>query len=381
MSKIKSVYCDYAAATPLSEQVLKAMQPFFGEQFYNPSAIYLAGKAARQSLESARSIIAKQLGARPSEIIFTAGGSEANNLAVHGVMRQYPDANCVISAVEHDSVIKPAQNYHHKIAKVGFDGSLNPASLTKQIDSKTVLVSVMLVNNELGTIQKIREIAQIIQHIGEERLKKGNNLPLILHSDACQAAYLDIAVHRLGVDLLTLNGGKIYGPKQSGVLYVRAGLKLTPVIDGGGQEFGLRSGTENVAQAVGLAKALQLVAERRTSEQVRLKSLQKRFEDGLKKLKPKIYINGGKNRSPHISHITILGVDNERLMMELDERGVQCAVGSACSASSQEPSHVLSAIGLSDKEAQSSLRFSFGQQTTIDDIVYILGQLKILLRR
>ena len=239
----------------------------------------------------------------------------------------------------------------------------------------------MLVNNELGSLQPIREIAKILQSVRVVRRKKAIDLPIYLHVDACQApAYFDLSVHKLGVDLLTINSGKIYGPKQAGVLYVRAGIQLDPIVYGGGQEFGFRSGTENVASAVGLARALELATLKRQVEVERISQLRHRFETGLKNLSDEIMINGGKKRAPHISHITINGIDNERFMMELDERGVQCAVGSACSASSDEPSHVLKAVGLSDQQARSSLRFSFGQQTTLQDIDFVFEQIQSILK-
>jgi len=234
------------------------------------------------------------------------------------------------------------------------------------IGPKTVLVSVMLVNNELGSVQPLREIVKILNKLSILRKQSGNKLPLYLHSYAAQApCFLDLHVSRLGVDLLSLNGGKIYGAKQSGVLYARSGVNLQPLVLGGGQENGRRSGTENVAAIVGLARALELAQTARHEETSRLNDLRNLFTVGLANLSPKIVINGpAKQRTPHIVHATFPGWDNERLMMQLDEAGMQVAVGSACSASSQEPSHVLKAIGLSDKLARSSLRFSLGRQTT-----------------
>jgi cysteine desulfurase len=382
MKKSSAIYCDYAAATPMAPEVIAAMQPFWTENFYNPSAIYLAGKEAATVLQSARERVAHWLGVRPSEIVFTAGGSEANNLAIHGVMRQFPDANCVVSAVEHDSVLKAAERYACKLAPVGDDGRVNTQEIARLIEDNTVLVSVMFANNELGTLQPVREIAKNLQFVREQRRKSGNKTPLYLHTDACQAAqYFDLQVGKLGVDLLTINGSKLYGPKQVGALYVRAGISLTPLIDGGGQEFGLRSGTENVSGAIGLATALELAQLQRSDETVRQKQLQQHFEQELTAGIPAIVINGGKHRLPNITHITLEGIDNERVMMELDERGVQCAVGSACSASSDEPSHVLTAIGLNDSQARASLRFSFGRQTTEADVQTVAHTLASVLAK
>jgi cysteine desulfurase len=378
MSKVKTIiYMDYAAATPLDTSVQKSMQPYFSMQFYNPSATYLAARSIHKDIEAARARVAGLLGARPSEIIFTAGGTEANNLAIHGVMGKYPKANMVVSAIEHDSVLYPAGVYAHKIAPVMSDGVIDIQKLAKTIDNDTVLVSIMLANNEIGTIQPIRKVAALLAGIKKQRLADNNPLPLYLHTDACQAAaYLDIHVHRLAADLMTINGGKIYGPKQSGVLFVKTGVELTPQILGGGQERGLRSGTENVAGIIGLAAALSLVRERRETETARMANLQKLFYEFLEDKTPEVVINGSrKARLPNNVHITIPGHDNERLMMELDERGVQCAAGSACSASSEEPSHVLKAIGMSDTDAQASLRFTLGQGTTEADVKTATAQL------
>jgi cysteine desulfurase len=377
---MKSIYLDYASATPLDPQVLKAMQPYLGRQFYNPSATYLAGRAVRKNLEQARSNIAQNLGTKPVEIVFTAGATEANNLAIAGIMRQFPDGEVLASAVEHESVLVPAREFKHRLIPVDKQGIVNLSELENLVSDKTVLVSVMLVNNELGSIQPIREISQILNKLSILRKSRGNKLPLYLHTDAAQAAnYLDLHVSRLGVDLLSINGGKIYGPKQTGALFVRTGVELQPLILGGGQERNLRSGTENVAGFVGLAKAMDKAQSRLKQESKRLAGLRDFFVAELEKRLPSIVINGSdKHQSPHILHLSLPGQDNERLMMQLDELGVQVAVGSACSASKDEPSHVLKAIGLSDALARSSLRFSFGHGTTRSDLkkaAGLIGQL------
>lgn len=363
-------YFDFAAATPLDETVRAAMRPYAADRFYNPSALYLAAQDAKQALESARKTVAGVLGAKPSEIIFTAGGTESDNLAVQGVMRSFPGANCVVSAVEHDAVLAPAELFEHKIAAVMPNGRIDLAGLRSQIDGQTVLISVMYANNEIGTVQPIAKIAAIVAAIRKERAASGNDLPLYLHTDACQAAnYLSLLVSTLAIDLMTLNGGKIYGPKQLGVLYVRTGTKLQPLILGGGQERGYRSGTENVAGNVGFAAALLLAQDMREAEVPRLKQLQADFINNLRVALPQAIVNGTLDyRLPNNVHITLPGSDNERVMMELDEQGFLVATGSACSASSDEPSHVLKAIGLSDKAARSSLRISLGRQTTTEGL-------------
>jgi len=366
---MKSIYLDYAAATPMAPEAVAAMQPYFSEKFYNPSATYLAARSVRTELNDIRARLAAQIGARPSEIVLTAGATEANNLAVQGVMRQYPDSEILVSAVEHESVLAPAGLFKYQEIPVDGQGQIILNKLSNLVNDKTVLISVMLVNNELGAIQPLREISQLIAKIRQERISRGQDLPLYLHTDAAQAGnYLDLHASRLGVDMMSINGGKLYGPKQSGFLFVKSGMTLRPLIHGGGQESGLRAGTENIAAAAGLTAALELSAALRHEESARTTLLRELFESEIKKRVPSAQINGGRQRAPHIISLTIPNTDNERLMMELDEAGVQCAVGSACSASRDEPSHVLAAIGLNDKTARSTLRFSLGRQTTDTDI-------------
>jgi cysteine desulfurase len=298
-------------------------------------------------------------------------------------MEQFPQGNVVISAVEHDAVTVPAKQFEHKICAVQSSGRIDVEALRSLIDDKTVLVSVMYANNEIGTIQPIHDIAKIIKKILIERKIKASSsnnfkaLPIYLHTDACQAAnYLPLLTNTLGVDLMTLNGGKIYGPKQSGILYVRTGLVLSPQILGGGQERSFRSGTENVAGIVGFAASLKEAGLMRSTESDRLRQLSGLFINKLAKKVPNTIVNGSiKHRLPNNIHITVPGCDNERLMMELDERGLMVATGSACSASSDEPSHVLKAIGLSDAHAYSSLRITFGRQTTEAEVRQLVNNL------
>lgn len=376
----KSVYLDYAAATPIDPLVLQAMQPYFTEQYYNPSASYLAARDVRAVLDQSRSSIARIIGARPGEVIFTAGGTEANNLAIHGIMQDHPDANIVVSAIEHESVREPAKKYTHLEVPVTPDGIIDIGALGRTISDQTVLVSIMLVNNEVGSIQPIREVAAVIAGIREHRKRTGSNLPIYLHTDACQAAnYLELQVHRLGVDLMTLNGSKIYGPKQSGILYVRSGVQVTSLLQGGGQEMNKRSGTENVAAIIGFSKALEVARERKQAETERIKQLQGQLIEGLSVI-PGVRITGSvKQRIVNNVHCIFPGVDNERLIMELDERGIQVAAGSACSASKDEPSHVLAAMGLSTQDIRSSIRFTLGRGTQPKDIAYLLTTLRALL--
>ncbi|HEU4984400.1 MAG TPA: cysteine desulfurase family protein [Nitrososphaera sp.] len=368
MSKI---YLDYAAATPLDDDVLTAMRPFLSEQFYNPSATYNAGRAAKRSLDDARGKIASILGARPSEIVFTAGGTEADNLAVRGVMARLPDGGVLASAVEHEAVLKPVEaQAHHALIPVDATGQIDMDALAKLITDNTVLISVMYANNEVGTIQPLRKVVLLAEQIRAERRKAGNSLPLYVHTDACQAAnYLDLHVARLGVDLMTLNGGKIYGPKQTGVLYIASHVRLEPQITGGGQERNLRSGTENVAGAVGFSTALEKAQNQRHEAVKYMQELRHHFVAELQKVFPDCVINGStKHVLPNNTHVTFPGQDNERILFALDERGIMAAAGSACSASNEEPSHVLRAMGISEADAQASIRFTMGRDTTKDTI-------------
>lgn len=375
---MKPVYLDYSAGTPLDPRVLTVMTPFFSDNFYNPSALYKGARDAKSALESARASVSRTIGARPSEIIFTAGGTESANLAVKGVMEKYPDGELIISAVEHDAVLKPAGKYNHKLAPVSDKGLVDLKALEKLITDKTVLVSVMYANNEVGTVQPIREISQIISDIRKDRKSRQINTPLYLHTDACQAPqYLEINVARLGVDLMTLNGGKIYGPKQSGILYVRAGVLISPQILGGGQENGLRSGTENISGSVGFAKALELIIRNKQDSSRNTAELAKYFAGELESRFGAVINGHQKLRLPNNVHATFKGSDNERMLFSLDEQGIYASVGSACSASSEEPSHVLKALGISEADARSSLRFSLGRETTREEIDRTLSAVEI----
>ena len=365
------IYLDYAAATPLSPKALEAMKPFWQTEFHNPSAVYLKARRVKKQLEAARASVAACLGTRPAEVVFTAGATEANNLAIQGVMKRWPQGEIIVGATEHESVLVPAKLFKHRLIPVDKHGIVDLQRLSKMISKDTAMISVGMVNNETGALQPLAKISQI--------LKKTS---ILLHTDAAQAPNcFDIHVSRLGVDLMSLNGGKIYGPKQSGALYIKAGVKLEPLVYGGGQESGLRSGTENVAADVGFSAALAEAQARRKQAAAHLNSLRELFIEELEQKLPQARINGSpKAYSPHIVSVFFPGTDNELLIMQLDEAGIQAAAGSACSAAEAKPSHVLSAMGLSDADARSTLRFSFGRQTTKDDIrqtIEILNKLSI----
>ncbi len=374
-------YFDYAASTPVDSKVLEAMEPYFIENFYNPSALYSQSRSAKKILDDLRGRAAKIIGARPSEIIFTSGGSEANNLAIRGVMTNHLNKNLVISAIEHDSVLKVAQKYQHRICKVDNKGRVDMADLERKIDDKTVLISLILANNEIGTIQQLKRICELLDNIKAERLKRKIQTPLLLHSDAAQATnYLDLHVSRLGVDMMSINGGKIYGPKQTGLLYVKSGVSLEPIIYGGGQELGLRSGTESLANIAGLVKAMELAEKSRKIAYEQTIILQREFLSQLSNKIPEYTLNGPtKNRLPNNLSVSFAGQDNERLIILLDKAQFQVASGSACSASSDKTSHVLEAIGLDEQTARSTLRFSMGKFTTKESIVKLVDTLSAII--
>ena len=359
------IYLDNAAATPVDSRVLAAMMPYFSDEFYNPSAAYLSARKVRADVEEARHTLAKLIGAKSAEIIITAGATESINLALGGV-----DGRIVTVAVEHASVLETARQRGGHILSVDDRGRINLDELRNSLTDDVVLVSVGYVNSETGVAQNMRAIAEIVQTARNERQSRGVTTPLYLHTDASQAAgLLDLNVSRLGVDLMTLNAGKCYGPKQVGLLYVRAGIHLKPLILGGGQEMGLRSGTENVTGIIGFAKALELAEKLRGSEVKRLSELRSKLKQCLINNLLDVRINENtKANSPAILNISVPGVDGERVVFGLDERGVQVATGSACAANKGVRSHVLTAMGLDEAAVDGSLRISMGRFTTEQDI-------------
>lgn len=365
----------------MDDAVLAAMKPYFSDKFYNPAANYLAAKGIKDDILEAKKSIAGYIGAKHTEIIHTSGGTESNNLAISGIMDNFPDKKILVSSIEHESVMSPANEYKLEQIAVDKHGMIDLKYLAKMLDEDVVLVSVMLANNEVGTIQPLKEVADIIEEERGKRLKKGSELPLYLHTDACQApCYIDIHASRMGVDMMTLNGGKIYGPKGSGILFVKTGVELKPQILGGGQQRNLRSGTENPASVIGFAKALDITSGKKHEERYRVENLRDILAGELLKTDPEIRINGHpKKHAPHILSVTFPGADNEKLLFQLEEAGILAASGSACSASSGESSHVLGAMGLSGEEARSTVRFSFGRQTKGADIRKTASELKKLL--
>lgn len=359
------IYLDYAAATPIDQRVLDAEEPYFRERFFNPSASYQAAREVRRDYEEARHVLAQNLGARPAEIAITAGATESTNLAIGGV-----SGHIVTTNIEHPAVLALASARNATILPVNEKGLVNPASVENAITDETEIVSVGYANSEIGTVQPIKEIAILIERIRADRASREVATPLLFHTDASQAAgYLDLNVARLNVDLMTLNAGKCYGPKQVGLLYVKAGVRLKPLILGGGQEMGLRSGTENVTGAIGFARALEIAERKRKGESERLEKLRNDLEKFIKQEFPEVIINSGaKQRLPNILNFSVPGLDGERAVFALDERDVLVATGSACAANKGTRSHVLMAIGLAPQIADASLRISLGRPTTDAEI-------------
>ena len=387
-SNTKAIYLDHAATTPVEPAVIEAMEPYLVARFANPSSLYGAARETRAAVETARHRIAALLGARTTEIIFTSGGTEGDNLAVQGVLRAHRGAHWVTTAIEHDAVlgcVEPLERdgHHCTVIPVKPNGIVDVALIREAITDQTVLVSVMLANNEIGTIQPIADVAKLIALVRMERALRDITTPIYLHTDAVQAAnYLDLQVSRLGIDLLTLNGSKIYGPKGTGALYVRHGTVIEPLMYGGGQERTRRSGTENVAGIVGFAEAFEITVRGREAEARRLAPMRDHLMAVLHSDILNISINGDpKRRLPNNLNITIPGAEGEAMILYLDNAGIMASTGSACSTGNLDPSHVLLAIGRSAAEANSSLRITLGRSTDAAAIEAVAKLLPPIIRR
>jgi len=363
--KTEFIYLDHAAATPIDGRVLTAMKPYFSDKFFNPSSPYSPAVSVRRDYEAAKQKLAVSIGAKAGEIIITASATESINLAFNGI-----DGHVIVSNIEHHAVLASAENHNHTTVSVDERGMVSVDSIKAAIRSDTQLVSVALANNELGTIQPIRDIAGVIKDERESRLMHNDKTPIYLHCDASQGAtQLDVNVARLGVDMLTLNAGKIYGPKQVGLLWASSHVRLRPIIVGGGQERGIRSGTENVAGTVGFACALELASEHRKFESDRLAKLRDYLQTTLMGAFPTAIISGHvKHRLSGYLHISFPGLDGERLIFLLENKGVLVASGSACAANKGTRSHVLEAIGLLPEVADGSIRLTLGHLSNAENI-------------
>lgn len=359
------IYLDYAAATPVDEHVLEAMQPYYADLFYNPSSPYKQAVAVRRDYESAKQRLAVIFGAKGDELIMTAGATESVNLAFHGISK-----HIVTSSIEHPAVIESAKQHEYTLIDPDEKGRVSPESIKSALTPETELVSIGLANSELGTVQPLRKIAAVIEEERQKRAEQGNATPLLFHSDASQGfGHINIHVARLGVDMLTLNAAKIYGPKQVGLLWRKPSAQLTPTIVGGGQEQGFRSGTENVPGVIGFAAAAEIAAKSRSSESARLADLRNTLETRLVEAFPQAVVTGSKkHRLPGHLHIAFPGIDAERIIFMLENEGVMVATGSACSANKHTASHVLKALQLPDELINGSLRLTLGRNTSEADI-------------
>jgi cysteine desulfurase len=369
-----AIYLDYNATTPVDRRVLDAMLPYFGDAFGNASSIHSAGQRARAAADRSRESVAELLGARPSEIVFTSGGTESANLAILGAIQaqkpgKQPGSNgskrhVITTQIEHHAVLNTFQELERRGFEVtyvatGSDGIIDPEDVRRAITPETLLISVMHANNEIGTIQPIEEIGRIAAEADA-----------YFHCDAVQSAgKLPLDVSRMGVDLLSVSAHKIYGPKGVGALYVRSGTPIAPQFFGGRHERDRRPGTENVPGIVGFGKAAELARQGLSEDTARIAALRNRLEGALLASIASVRENGDRRRRvSNTTNLTFPGAGGEALVIALDLEGIACSTGAACSSGSVEPSHVLKAIGLSDDEARSSLRFSLGRSTAPEDI-------------
>ncbi len=355
------IYLDHAAATPLDPKVMAAMQPFFSELFYNPSAPYAPAVAVRREYEAAKQTIARAIGAKGDDIVITAGATESINLAFNSF-----DGHIVTATIEHHAVLAAAKKADHTLVASDEQGLVSAEAVRAAITPTTQLVSIALANNELGTVQPLRDIAEVVKKERQARLARGDHTPIYLHSDASQGVgQLDVNVARLGVDLLTLNAAKVYGPKQVGLLWAAPSVVLKPSVVGGGQERGIRSGTENVAGSIGFAKAMELASDHRKYEADRLMKLRDTMQQNIEDAFADAVVSGHpRHRLAGHLHVSFPHLDAERVLFALEAQGVLVATGSACAANKGTRSHVLTAIGLAPEVADGSLRITLGHSST-----------------
>ena len=358
------IYLDNAASTKIHDDVLEDMMPYLKEQYGNPSSIHRYGRFAHKAIEKARKQIAYLINANPSEILFTSGGTESNNTALYGIAKKNPGSRIITSSIEHDAILEPCK----KLEKEGFDiiylpvnnyGLVDPLILKENLTENTCLVSIMFGNNEVGTVEPISDFVKICNE---------RNIPF--HTDAVQATgKIRIDVKELGIDLLSISSHKINGPKGIGALYIRKGISIDPVILGGGQENGLRSGTENVANIVGFGKACELSRINLLENISRMKELRDYLSTKIIQEISEVTLNGHpKSRLPNNIHFTFLGVNGEDLLIKLDENEIAASTGSACSVKIQKASHVLQAMGFSHEQITGSLRLTIGISNNLEEM-------------
>jgi cysteine desulfurase len=376
---MKRIYLDYAATTPTDPEVVKAMLPYFAEQFGNPSSIHSFGQESKAAIEDARENIADLLGAVPEEVVFTSGGTESNNWALKGIAyaNESKGNHIITSSIEHHAILEPCQfletrGFTVTYLPVDTDGLVNPEDVKNAITDKTILISVMHANNEIGTIEPIAKIGEIAR----ER-------EIYFHTDAVQTfGHIPVNVDDLNVDLFSMSAHKLYGPKGIGALFVRKGTKIAPLIQGGEQEGRRRASTENVPAIVGFGKAVEVTRERMHEEAKALTAFRDKLITNLPEKINHVHLNGHPTRRlPNNVNISIDSVDGESMLMNLDLEGVAASAGSACNSTSLEPSHVLLALGRSRQQALGSLRFTLGRYTTEEELDYVLDVLPDIITR
>ncbi|UCG45501.1 MAG: cysteine desulfurase [Candidatus Bathyarchaeota archaeon] len=377
---VRRIYLDHAAGRPVDTRVLKAMTPYAKLRLGNPSSVHSTGQEARQAIEQARTRISKMINAKEGELItFTSGATESNNMAIKGVAYRHKNrgAHIITSSIEHMSVLNPCKFLMTKGFKVTFlpvdqYGFVNLESLKRELTNDTILVSIMYANGEIGTIQPIKEISQIV-----------HGTDAYLHVDATAAnGQIPIDVGKENIDLLTISSNDLYGPQGVGALYARRGSRLEPLVHGGGQERGLRSGTENLSGIVGFGKAAELVSEEMSTESERLRKLRDKLIEGLLHPIPYSFLNGhSANRLPNNAAVRFSFIEGESLLLDLDMHGVAASSGSACTAKTLEPSHVMGAIGLKHEEAHGSLLFTLGKRNTEEEVNYVIQIMPNIVKR
>ena len=377
---LEPIYLDHNATTPVDPEVVEAMRPYFDGRFGNASSVHQFGRDAKVALESAREQIAAFINCEPSELYFTSGGTESDNIAVLGTAMQWQGKknHVVVGGTEHHAVLEPAewlsQRYGLKFDRLPVDreGFASPEALERLISDQTAIVSVMHANNETGTIQDIASLTAVTR-------KRG----VLFHTDAVQSVgKISVDIKHLGVDMLSLTGHKIYGPKGSGALFVRQGVKISPLFHGGSHEKKRRPGTENVAGIVGLAKSLEIAGRRMAEDTAKLLSLSEHFTSNVLRAIPHTHLNGSRaRRLPQTVSLSFAGAEGESIVLNLDIEGIAVSSGSACTSGATEPSHVLVAMGIDRIVAQGAVRFSLGRSTTREQIDYVLAKLPPIIER
>ncbi|MBI2459042.1 MAG: cysteine desulfurase [Parcubacteria group bacterium] len=391
---MKPIYLDHSAATPVDKEVLKIMLPYFSQTYGNPSSLHSFGQAAAAAVSQARENVADFLSCQASEIIFTSGATEADNLAIFGLVNALREKNpkeklhLITSVIEHPAVLEPVRRLEAEGVRVTYlpvrkNGVINLENFIKAIKDNTVFISIMYVNSEIGAIQPIRQMGEVIEKINRQRAKSGANRKIYFHTDATQALnFLNCDVKYLGVDLLSLSGHKIYGPKGVGALFVRAGTALSGVQLGGHHEKNLRSGTLNVPGIVGLGQAIKICATNQKKNNKEILKLRDKFIAQVKRLIPRVIINTDlKNSTPAHANISFVGAEGESILIALDLEGIAVSTGSACASANLKASPVLLAIGLKEEIAHSTIRFTFGKNNTAAEVKRVLKILPPLVKR